>query len=123
VTAPAYLNLGQPDVSARPRARLFTSDGGPAIAVVDLSDDCRLTMHVPAASQARAIAAAFTEAAELLDEHEAGRDGSRETAEACPRCQQVTWGSTPFGQPRCTNCGYVDDTPVGDEISPSGGVR
>ena len=60
----------QPDAYAAPRVCLHKSDGRPVIAIVELA--ARVSLHVRSAGQARALAAAFTEAARLL--------------ETCPEC-------------------------------------
>jgi len=67
-----YLCLSQPDVHA-PEVALYQSIGSPPLAVVTLGQDGGYpAMHVRSADGARALAAAFTEAARLL--------------ETCPEC-------------------------------------
>ena len=61
-----YLNLTQTDVHS-PRVSLYQKAGRPTIAVVTLGHTgAHPTMHVESEAGARAMAAAFTRAAELL---------------------------------------------------------
>jgi hypothetical protein len=71
-----YLCLPQPDLAEKPRATLFRPrNGGHPVAVVNLDPSGRglPAIHVEDAAGARALAAAFTEAARLLD-HAASAD-------------------------------------------------
>jgi hypothetical protein len=67
VTASAgFLNLGSPDITGEPEVRSFTRPDGRTIAIVDLGANGHLTMHLDNANGARALAAAFTRAADLI---------------------------------------------------------
>ena len=65
-----YLCLPQPDLAVEPQATLFCPrNGAHPVAVVNLDPTGRglPAIHVEDAAGARALAAAFTEAARLLD--------------------------------------------------------
>ena len=65
-----YLCLPQPDLAQEPQVTLFCPrNGGHPVAVVNLDPSGRglPAVHVEDAAGARALAAAFTEAARLLD--------------------------------------------------------
>ncbi len=64
----AYLNLPQPEITEVDLEAVHLSQGG--VAVVELSSLLapHLSMHVEDAGTARQLAAAFTKAAELLEQ-------------------------------------------------------
>jgi hypothetical protein len=71
-----YLCLPQPDLAQQPQVTLFCPrNGGHPVAVVNMDPSGRglPAVHVEDAAGARALAAAFTEAARLLD-HAATED-------------------------------------------------
>ncbi len=63
----AYLNLPQPQVTADPGSVRLTA-GGTAVVYLADPDFHHLSVHVEDSATARRLAAAFTKAAELLDE-------------------------------------------------------
>ena len=67
-----YLNPAHPDVTGKPEVTSFTREDGSVIAIVDLGADDHLTMHVVNVAGARALAAAFTRAGDLIDAAESG---------------------------------------------------
>ena len=62
-----YLNLPQPQISGTPQVIPFARNDGSVIAVIELGG---ITMHIINVEGARALAAAFTEAAELIREYQ-----------------------------------------------------
>jgi hypothetical protein len=62
---PAFLDLPQIHIDAQPAVYLHSSKAYPPMAIVQLAGRTQIFMRTSV--QARAIAAAFTEAAELLE--------------------------------------------------------